>query len=105
MMTLISVAITVAFTYSSAVIFGLPGKVFFWELVSLLDVMLLGHWIEMRSVIGASRALEKLVQLLPATAHRLGADGLELVEVSRPASTSSVTSSPGWNFVQWSAIP
>jgi P-type Cu2+ transporter len=74
MMTLISVAITVAFTYSSAVIFGLPGKVFFWELVSLLDVMLLGHWIEMRSVIGASRALEKLVQLLPATAHRLGAD-------------------------------
>jgi Cu2+-exporting ATPase len=77
MMTLISVAITVAFTYSSAVIFGLPGKVFFWELVSLLDVMLLGHWIETRSVIGASRALEKLVQLLPATAHRLGADDHE----------------------------
>jgi P-type Cu2+ transporter len=74
MMTLIGVAITVAFVYSTAVVFGLPGKVFFWELVTLIDVMLLGHWIEMKSVLGASRALEALVQLLPATAHRLKAD-------------------------------
>ncbi|MHB8886653.1 MAG: copper-translocating P-type ATPase [Methylovirgula sp.] len=74
MMTLIGVAITVAFVYSSAVVFGLTGKVFFWELVTLIDVMLLGHWIEMKSVMGASRALEALVQLLPATAHRLNAD-------------------------------
>src|SRR6516225_7094122 len=56
MMTLIGVAITVAFVYSTAVVFGLPGKVFFWELVTLIDVMLLGHWIEMKSVLGTSRA-------------------------------------------------
>lgn len=69
MMTLIGVAITVAYAYSSAVALGLPGKVFFWELVTLVDIMLLGHWIEMRSVLGASRALELLVNLLPAEAH------------------------------------
>lgn len=74
MMTLIGVAITVAFVYSGAVTFGLEGKVFFWELATLIDVMLLGHWIEMKSVVGASRALEKLVQLLPAMAHRLSVD-------------------------------
>jgi Cu2+-exporting ATPase len=71
MMTLIAVAISTAFFYSSAVVFGLPGTVFFWELATLIDVMLLGHWLEMKSVLGASRALEALVQLLPATAHRL----------------------------------
>src|ERR1700756_3786781 len=71
MMTLIAVAISTAFFYSSAVVFGLPGTVFFWELATLVDVMLLGHWLEMKSVIGASRALQTLVQLLPATAHRL----------------------------------
>ena len=75
MMTLIAIAITVAFVYSCAVVLGLTGEVFFWELVTLIDVMLLGHWIEMRSVAGASRALEALVQLLPATAHRLKLDG------------------------------
>jgi P-type Cu2+ transporter len=75
MMTLIAVATTAAFVYSSAVVFGLPGGVFFWELTTLIDVMLLGHWLEMKSVMGASRALETLVQLLPSTAHRLTADG------------------------------
>lgn len=75
MMTLIALAISVAFFYSSAVVFGLTGKVFFWELVTLIDIMLLGHWIEMKSVMGASGALEALVRLLPATAHRLHADG------------------------------
>src|SRR5262245_3046014 len=74
MMTLIGVAITVAFVYSGAVTFGLEGEVFFWELATLIDVMLLGHWIEMKSIIGASRALEKLVQLLPAMAHRVSVD-------------------------------
>ena len=59
MMTLIAVAITTAYVYSSAVVFGLPGNIFFWELATLIDVMLLGHWIEMRSVMGASRALEE----------------------------------------------
>lgn len=75
MMTLIALAIGVAWLYSSAVVFGLPGEVFFWELATLIDIMLLGHWIEMRSVIGASGALEALVRLLPATAHRLLPDG------------------------------
>jgi len=69
MMTLISVAITVAYIYSSAVTFGLPGMVFFWELATLIDIMLLGHWIEMRSVLGASRALEELVRIMPSEAH------------------------------------
>ncbi len=71
MMTLIAVAITVAYGYSSAVALGLPGKTFFWELATLIDVMLVGHWVEMRSVLGASRALEKLMELLPTEAHRL----------------------------------
>lgn len=69
MMTLIAIAITVAYVYSSAVVFGLKGKYFFWELATLIDVMLLGHWIEMKSVLGASKALEKLAQLLPDKAH------------------------------------
>jgi Cu2+-exporting ATPase len=69
MMTLIALAIFVAYGYSSAVVFGLEGKYFFWELATLIDVMLLGHWIEMKSVMGASRALEKLAKLLPDTAH------------------------------------
>ncbi len=69
MMTLIAIAISVAYFYSSAVVFGLQGGVFFWELVTLIDVMLLGHWLEMRSVMGASRALEELVKIMPSIAH------------------------------------
>jgi Cu2+-exporting ATPase len=69
MMTLIAVAISVAYFYSSAVVFGLHGKIFFWELVTLIDIMLLGHWLEMRSVMGASRALEELVKIMPSVAH------------------------------------
>jgi P-type Cu2+ transporter len=69
MMTLIAVAITVAYVYSAAVVFGLPGMTFFWELATLIDIMLLGHWIEMRSVMGASRALEALVKIMPSEAH------------------------------------
>ena len=75
MMTLIAVAITIAYVYCAAVSFGLPGMVFFWELATLIDIMLLGHWIEMRSVMGASRALEELARLMPSEAHRLRADG------------------------------
>jgi len=75
MMTLIGLAILVAYVYSSMVTFGLPGKTFFWELATLIVVMLLGHWIEMRSVMGASGALEELVKLIPAEAHRLKEDG------------------------------
>jgi Cu2+-exporting ATPase len=83
MMTLIGVAITVAYVYSAAIVFGLAGQDFFWELATLIDIMLLGHWIEMKSVMGASRALEKLARLLPATAHKVGPGG-ETAEV--PAS-------------------
>lgn len=75
MMTLIGLAITVVYAYSSAVVFGLSGKVFFWELATLIDVMLLGHWIEMRSVMGTSQALEELVKLMPSTAHLLQENG------------------------------
>src|SRR5205809_5349969 len=75
MMTLVALAITVAYAYSALVVLGLSGNVFFWETATLIDIMLLGHWIEMRSVLGASRALEQLVRLLPAEAHRQRADG------------------------------
>ncbi len=75
MMTLVAVAISVAYIYSAAVVFGLEGTMFFWELVTLIDIMLLGHWVEMRSVMGASRALEALVKLLPTTAHLVRPDG------------------------------
>ncbi|MFC7223406.1 copper-translocating P-type ATPase [Halalkalicoccus sp. GCM10025322] len=71
MMTLISMAITVAFVYSLATVL-FPGRMaFFWELVTLIDVMLLGHWIEMRSVRRASGALDELARLMPDTAERI----------------------------------
>ena len=73
--TLISVAITSAYLYSSAVVFGLMGEVFLWELATLIDIMLIGHWLEMRSVMGASRALEELVKLMPSSAHKIMPDG------------------------------
>ncbi|WP_312196058.1 heavy metal translocating P-type ATPase [Epilithonimonas vandammei] len=65
MMTLVAVAITVAYVYSVAVVFGLPGMDFFWELATLIVIMLLGHWLEMRSQMAASKALQSLVALLP----------------------------------------
>ncbi|MCH8031132.1 MAG: heavy metal translocating P-type ATPase, partial [Bacteroidetes bacterium] len=72
MMTLVAMAISVAFAYSTAVVFGLEGKLFFWETATLVDLMLVGHWIEMRSVMGASKALEELARLMPDEAHRTG---------------------------------
>jgi Cu2+-exporting ATPase len=75
MMTLIALAISAAYFFSAAVTFGLPGEALYWELVTLIAIMLLGHWIEMRSVMGASRALEELVRLLPDSATRVKADG------------------------------
>ena len=65
MMTLVALAITVAYVYSVAVVFGLPGMDFFWELATLIVIMLLGHWLEMRSQMAASKALQSLVALLP----------------------------------------
>jgi Cu2+-exporting ATPase len=67
MMTLISLAITVAFVFSLAVTLGYPGEALWWELASLVTIMLLGHWIEMRSISQASGALRELVRLLPST--------------------------------------
>ena len=69
MMTLVALAISVAYAYSVAVVFGLKGMDFFWELATLIDIMLLGHWLEMRSTMAASNALQSLVALLPSTVH------------------------------------
>ena len=75
MMTLISMAITVAYGYSIAVTFGAPGSELYWELSTLIVIMLLGHWVEMASVEGASKALEHLAELVPNEARRLLEDG------------------------------
>jgi len=80
MMTLIALALVVAYVYSGAVVFGLKGKPFFFEVASLIDIMLLGHWIEMRSVMGAGQALEELALLLPSVVHKMRADG-EVVDI------------------------
>jgi Cu2+-exporting ATPase len=69
MMTLVAVAITAAYVYSVAIVFGLSGMDFFWELATLIDIMLLGHWLEMRSQTAASKALESLVALMPTVVH------------------------------------
>jgi P-type Cu2+ transporter len=96
MMTLVALAITVAFVYSSVVVFGLQGNLLFWELATLIDIMLLGHWLEMRSVMGASRALEKLVELLPSRAHLLREEGkVEDVAVESLVSGDRVLVKPG----------
>lgn len=75
MMTLIALAISVAYFYSGAVVFGVQGEVFFWELATLIDIMLLGHWIEMKSVMGSSKALEELAKLMPDEAHKIDESG------------------------------
>ncbi|MBK8698771.1 MAG: cadmium-translocating P-type ATPase [Saprospiraceae bacterium] len=71
MMTLIGVAISVAWAYSVAITFGLKGMDFYWEMATLIDIMLIGHYFEMKSVMGASRSLELLVKMMPSTAHHL----------------------------------
>jgi len=81
MMTLIAMAISVAYFYSTATVFGLPGMDFFWELATLIVIMLLGHWIEMKSVLGASKSLELLVSMMPAEAHRMKGDTVEDVKI------------------------
>jgi P-type Cu2+ transporter len=96
MMTLVAVAISTAYLYSSAVVFGLTGKVFFWELATLVDIMLLGHWIEMKSVMGASKALEALARLMPSDAHQLMPDGsVKDVPLSALALNDKVLVKPG----------
>jgi Cu2+-exporting ATPase len=95
MMTLIALAITVAFVYSLAISFGLEGMPFYWELATLVVIMLLGHWIEMASVQGASRALEHLAQLVPATAHRLVDGQIEEAAVSQLQEGDRILIRPG----------
>ncbi len=96
MMTLIAVAISTAYLYSSAVVFGLPGMGFFWELATLIDIMLLGHWIEMKSVMGASRALEELAKLMPSTAHKLNSSGqIEDIPIEALVSGDRILIRPG----------
>ena len=99
MMTLIALAITVSYVYSSVVVFGLAGKFFFWELATLIDVMLLGHWIEMKSIMGASRALEELAKLMPSEAHRIIAGGkTEDVAVEKLNTGDKILVKPGEKF-------
>ncbi len=81
MMTLISLAITVAFVYSVFAMFVAPESGFFWEMATLIDIMLLGHWVEMRSVRQASGALDALAKLMPDTAERITPEGVEEVAV------------------------
>jgi P-type Cu2+ transporter len=95
MMTLIAVAITVAYGYSAAITFGLRGSPFFWELATLIDIMLAGHWIEMQSVINASSALKKLAQLMPDTAHRKKGNEIEDIPLSEITNGDIILVKPG----------
>lgn len=96
MMTLIALAISTAYLYSSAVVFGLTGEVFFWELATLIDVMLLGHWLEMKSIRAASSALEELARLMPSEAHKVMPDGsMKDVPLSELAKGDKVLVKPG----------
>jgi P-type Cu2+ transporter len=95
MMTLISLAITVAFVFSLAVTLGYPGESLWWELASLVTIMLLGHWIEMRSISQASGALRELARLLPSTAQRIVGEAIEDVETSALREGDLVLVRPG----------
>ena len=95
MMTLIAVAISAAYLYSSAVVFGLEGKTFFWELATLIIVMLLGHWLEMRSVLGASKALEALAALMPNEANLIKGEHTQKVKVSELKNGDIILIKPG----------
>src|SRR6187401_491074 len=95
MMTLISLAITVAFVFSLAVTLGYPGEALWWELASLVTIMLLGHWIEMRSISQASGALRELAKLLPSTAQRIVGETIEDVPISTLREGDVVLVRPG----------
>ncbi len=95
MMTLIGTAISVAFFFSAATVFFPVGNDFFWELATLIDVMLLGHWIEARSVLGASRALEELTKIIPALAHVVENGEIIDVPVSKLKLNDVVLTRPG----------
>jgi P-type Cu2+ transporter len=95
MMTLVSVGISTAYLYSVATTFWLEGEGFYWELATLVDIMLLGHWIEMRAVGRAQGALSELAKLLPDTAERIVGDQIEEVPVSALGVNDVVLVRPG----------
>jgi Cu2+-exporting ATPase len=95
MMTLIAMAISVAYFYSSATVFGLKGVDFFWELATLIAIMLLGHWIEMKSVLGASKALQLLVSMMPAEAHKVNGDKIEDISLDKLLKDDVILIKPG----------
>jgi len=95
MMFLIGFAITVAYTYSVAIVFGLQGMDFFWELATLILIMLLGHWIEMKSIAGASKELELLVQLMPSEAHKVMPDMVHDVKTDTLKENDIILVKPG----------
>jgi len=95
MMTLIGFAITVAYVYSVATVFGLKGMDFFWELATLILIMLLGHWIEMKSVAGASKELELLVQLMPSDAHLVQGERVSDVKTDTLKANDVILIKPG----------
>jgi P-type Cu2+ transporter len=95
MMTLIGFAITVAYVYSAATVFGLAGMDFFWELATLILIMLLGHWIEMKSVAGASKELELLVELMPADAHLITGNEVKDVKTETLKENDMILVKPG----------
>ena len=95
MMTLIGFAITVAYIFSVATVLGLEGMDFFWELATLILIMLLGHWIEMKSVAGASHELELLVKLMPDDAHLVHGDMIMDVKTDTLKENDVVLIKPG----------
>src|SRR5215208_4366730 len=95
MMTLIGFAILVAYVFSMATVFGLEGMDFFWELSTLILIMLLGHWIEMKSIAGASRELELLVQLMPSDAHMVHGDHIMDVKTESLKENDVILIKPG----------
>lgn len=95
MMTLIALAIVVAYVYSTLTVFGLEGMDYYWELVTLIDIMLIGHWLEMKSIMGASNALEQLVKLMPSEAHKITNEGNKDVPVSDLSPGDQVLVKPG----------
>ncbi|HEX5025638.1 MAG TPA: copper-translocating P-type ATPase, partial [Agriterribacter sp.] len=95
MMTLIALAICVAYLFSVAVVFGFPGMDFFWELATLIVIMLLGHWLEMKSVLGASKSLQLLIGMMPAEAHKVHGDHLVDVKLDELQKDDVILIKPG----------
>ena len=95
MMTLIGVAISVAWAYSTAVVLGLEGMDFYWEMATLIVIMLLGHWMEMKSISQASKSLDLLVKMMPSEAYLVKGDDIVKVMVSEISPGDIVLVKPG----------